>query len=146
MTTGSRASDPEFKQLVFDQRVGQTPFSTPLEPGQFYWRVSGVRGGVEGIRSSARHFRVRRSLGGPPLHVALPPSVVRVDRYVVAGTTQPGATVLAAGQRDTADDRGGFAFEVALKPGVNVVVVEAIDELGNSSYASAIVNAKFEGR
>jgi hypothetical protein len=51
---------------------------------------------------------------------------VQTSTVTVAGLTVPAATVEVNSQVVTADDTGSFEAQVALEPGQNVIVVEAI--------------------
>jgi hypothetical protein len=141
------ARDREFEDVKIDERPRRASHrSGALEPGKYWWMVSSMVAGVEGVPSPVGTFAVRRSLQGPPLRVTMPPAVVRGDHHLLEGRTEPGATVVAGGQRVKAGADGRFAVDVTLEPGMNAIIVEAIDRQGNSSYASTIVNAKIKGR
>jgi hypothetical protein len=74
--------------------------------------------------------------------VAFPTGVVAGDSFVLTGSTEPGMKVLVGGLPAAVDPDGRFAYRVGLKPGVNVVVVESMDEVGNVAYRSRTVNSK----
>ena len=42
----------------------------------------------------------------------------------------------------TLSKTGGFSYPLQIRQGVNVIVVEAIDEAGNVAYRSELVNGK----
>ena len=72
----------------------------------------------------------------------------------IAGTGYEGRTLesIIAVSHEAADAAvfnqasGEFEVALALRRGINVVVVEAVDAAGNVAYASELVNAKFERR
>jgi hypothetical protein len=46
--------------------------------------------------------------------------------------------------KPVATDRSGrFSRRIALRHGINIVVVEAVDAAGNTTYRSQLVNGKF---
>ena len=56
---------------------------------------------------------------------------VRTDAVVVHGVTSPGARVLIKGVSASVDADGGFQAEVALAPGINIILIVATDSAGH---------------
>ena len=140
------ANDLLFHERVLDEYSTRSQFVFGnLRAGSYYWRVSVVRsGGVEGTSSEPRPITVVQDQK-PPRLVLLAPGVsqpVRVDRILVRGQSEAGAKVYINGKPAEVEADGSFARTAALKTGVNVIVVEAVDPAGNTSYQSRIVNRK----
>jgi hypothetical protein len=135
---------PQFEGVVIDERLATSLFSTgSLNSGTYYWRVSAMRAGAESAPSPPRTLVIASEQRPPGLAVEFPAAAVSADRCVVRGTTDPGTRILVAGQNVTVDASGAFEQGVALKRGFNVVVVEAIDRVGNTTYRSKVIEAKF---
>ena len=134
------SKDQHFKEVVVDEKVGAGEFVTgKLDKGEYYWRVSGVEGGLEGVFSRPGRCQLQQVLKSPELKVSFPPESVAAGPYLLSGTTAPGARVFVDGKEVVTPTPGAFQCEVRLKPGVNLVRVEALDVTGNASYASQIV-------
>jgi lipid-binding SYLF domain-containing protein len=57
------AEDPEFRQVLVDQRLGEASFTHPgLKTGQYFWKVSGRSGWLESAASAPAGFRVERDI------------------------------------------------------------------------------------
>jgi hypothetical protein len=135
---------PEFQGVVIDQRLSGTSFTYGnFASGAYYWRVSALRGGAEGPPSAPRAVVVSNVQRAPGLSVEFPPAAVYADHCTIRGTGDPGIRIVVAGERVVLDPEGRFERVVALKRGFNVVVVEAIDRVGNTTYKSKVVEAKY---
>lgn len=138
------ARDAKFREVVYEGRLDEAAFAhTRIAPGTYHWRVSTLAGVVEGPWSRPWRASVVPDRDGPSLAVEFPKEPVRADRWMVEGTTEPGCTVRVAGELVPVDAEGRFRGEVRLEPGVNVVVVQAIDAAGNVVYASEHVTARY---
>ncbi|HEU4402059.1 MAG TPA: hypothetical protein VFT43_08130 [Candidatus Polarisedimenticolia bacterium] len=138
------ARDRGFLDQVASESAGGPVFTLGnLRAGRYYWRVRAVRAGLEGPESATREFVIVQDRRPPPLAVTFPGHSVAQQEILLRGTTSPGTKVSAAGQEATADGNGRITFRLGLKRGVNVVVVEAADEIGNVTYRSSIVNANY---
>lgn len=72
----------------------------------------------------------------PDLTIETPEDGVTVKDYLMQfrGTTEPGATVIAAGEWDAdVDDEGQWEIIMGLNSGTNIVSFTAIDEAGNET-------------
>ena len=131
------ARDSDFRSLVDDDRVSSPGFAQGnLEPGNYFWRVSAMRGSAEGERSVSRPLTIVEDLAPPFLQVSFPDERVEHATIVVRGETEPGADVFVGSARVPTDGAGRFSHEVELRPGWNLVVVEAIDSAGNVAHQS----------
>ena len=131
------ARDSGFKSLVDDDRVFSTGFAQGnLEPGNYFWRVSAMRGSAEGKASVSRSLAVVEDIAPPFLQVSFPEERVEQSTIVIRGETEPGADVFVGTARVPTDAAGRFSHEVELTPGWNLVVVEAIDSAGNVAHQS----------
>jgi hypothetical protein len=65
---------------------------------------------------------------------------IAADKVTVKGRTAPGATVVANGIADVADDSGNFAIVVPLEAGLNAIDVVAVTEGGDQTEVLLMVN------
>ncbi len=138
------ARDPGFLDLVASESAVEPGFTLGnLRAGHYYWRVRAVLAGLEGPESETRGFVIVHQRKPPSLTVEFPDSVVRQPELVLQGKTTPRSKVLVRGAEATVDGAGRFTARINLKRGVNLVVVEAIDEIGNVSFKSGVINATY---
>jgi hypothetical protein len=138
------SADQTFRKILFDRRHGENWFMHGnLKNGAYYWRVSSIRDGLEGKPGKPLRLEVRQSLVPPPLTVSFPAGAVRGDRFVLQGTTSPGITIFVGEKQLQPDAAGAFSCEVLLRPGMNLVTVEAFDAAGNAAYRSQYVQGGF---
>ncbi len=136
------ARDALFGDLAVDARLDAPEFvHGNLAAGRYWWRVSALEGDAEGRGSEPRALEVVHDPVPPPLVVALPAAPVGEGVLVVRGSTEPGATVFVGDAPAAVAPSGDFEGRIALRPGPNVVVVEAMDAAGNVTYRSAVVLA-----
>jgi hypothetical protein len=135
-----------FGNCEIDQRVSGPELVTgKLVHGSYYWRVSRFQHGVEGRVSRVGECRLQQQLGPPPLRVDFPKEGSAGAGYLLSGSSEPGCRVFIDGVEVEVGEAGAFARAVALKPGVNLIRVEALDATGNASYASRIVYRRSDG-
>jgi len=135
------ARDPRFKEIVHDVVTGNNTFTHGnLKQGDYFWRVSSVSADQEGPFTSARHFTLIKDMDPPVLEVSYPQLPAGEDVLELTGTTEPGARVFVGGSPAQVDGKGRFRYRLVLKNGPNVVVVEAVDKVGNVAYFSRIFN------
>jgi hypothetical protein len=138
------ARDREFHDLVASQEVNGSEFvHGNLKAGTYYWRVAGVRSGARGRASEAYRLDVALENAPPALDVEFPDGPVAGPRTRIRGATEPGAGVFIGEANVPTGLDGSFEYELALDRGINVVVVEAIDAAGNTTYRSRLVNAEY---
>src|SRR6266571_2452433 len=138
------ARDPAFRSIVDEDYPALARLTHGnLRTGTYYWRVSGLDGTREGAFSPPRHFEVTQDREPPFLEVRLPPPTTKENRFRLAGRTEPGARVLVGGERVPTNEAGEFEYDLQLRPGINLVVVQAVDPAGNVSFRSQMVNLKF---
>jgi hypothetical protein len=137
------ARDAEMNDVLVDESVASPGHRfASLTSGRYFWQVNGTSDGIESAPSGIRSFRLERDRSAPTLQVDLPVLAVETDRLLIRGTTDPGARVLVGNTPVAPDRSGAFEYSLALRPGPNLVVVEAVDAHGNASYFSEYVNAK----
>jgi hypothetical protein len=135
------ASDPEWSEVIADERVSGTEFvHGNLPEGRVYWRVSGLTGWAESAPTSTRRLELRRDATPPRLDVVFPDAPAADGQALLRGTVEPGSEVFVGDQPVVPGPDGSFEVALPLEPGTNVVVVEAIDPAGNISYRSKIVS------
>ncbi|TPW18767.1 MAG: hypothetical protein FD130_29 [Halothiobacillaceae bacterium] len=138
------AKDAAFNDIVFDSRVTGSFFEHGnLKQGEYFWHVIGIgKNGSEGTPGVQRSVTVVQDVEPPRLQVKFPKVVQGQLQYPVQGVTERKARIFIDGQEVMPQATGEFSHEVTLKPGVNIIVVEAVDLAGNVSYQSETVHGK----
>ncbi len=138
------ALDEEFKQLIVDELVEEAVFSHGnLRRGQYFWRVKAIRNWVEGEYTKARLLNIEQDRDPPSLEVTFPPRFSEQPSITLIGSSEVSAQVLVDGHEVALNEDGSFSYDIELLQGVNVLVVEALDEVGNVTYKSGMVYGKF---
>jgi mannose-6-phosphate isomerase-like protein (cupin superfamily) len=138
------ARDPGFRDLVVSERLTEPALTLgDLRPGQYYWRVRSLQGDLSGPDGVTREFSIVQDRKPPLLSVNFANGLVRRQNIVLTGVTEPGTKVFIDGQKVSVGGNGRFTHTLSLKRGVNVVVVEAVDDTGNVAYRSRIINASY---
>lgn len=132
--------DERFRRCLVDEKVAAPRFATgKLDSGSYFWRVSGLRDGLEGGFSRTGRCRLEQVLKAPQLKVQFPEQRASAGPFLLTGSLEPGSRIYVNGTEAVSDGSGGFRHEVVIKPGVNLLRVEAVDATGNASYASRVV-------
>ncbi len=138
------STDPQFNDIVHEDTIRGTRFSHGnLKAGNYFWRVSPANSDWNDSFSSTRHFTLVQDLVPPLLEVEYPDSPVTGEVLELKGFTEPEAKVFVKGIPVKVDALGQFEHDLFLQHGSNVIVVEAVDEVGNVTYFSRILNAEF---
>jgi hypothetical protein len=138
------ARDPDLAEVVLDVVTTEDEVSVrTLAPGKYSWSVAAIRNGGAGAWAPASAIALLRDEEAPPLHVEWPEGVVREKTCRLSGTTEPGAHVFAGDAPTRSGPDGRFEIEVELTRGANNVVVEAVDDAGNSAYQSWMIKAQY---
>ncbi|MDH5377670.1 MAG: hypothetical protein OEX00_05060, partial [Gammaproteobacteria bacterium] len=133
----SIARDPEFRDIVEETLVSTTSYQNfELAAGTYFWRVYSVEHDTIGVPSKTRRLTVIKDDEPPKLIVNFPPKIVNKSRYTISGVTDPGATVYVDGVKTKVNGSGRFSYDLELRPGINILVIESIDNVGNTSYKS----------
>jgi len=136
------ARDAEFSDRVVDDNVVGTSFTHgALGPGNYYWHVRSRTGWAQSAQSTVRRLSVSQDLDPPALVLDQPPDRIQAGAWRLLGLTDADATVFVD-EIPVPHDGGRINHPVELRPGANVIVVKAIDRVGNLSYAPLLVNAK----
>ncbi len=136
------ARDPAFSDRVVDDDVVATTFTHgALGPGTYYWTVRSRVGYAQSKPSPVRRLLVAQDTVPPMLELDPPPDTIQAGAWRLHGRTDADATVFVD-EVPVEHDRGRIDYPFELRPGANVIVVKAIDGVGNLSYASLLVNAK----
>jgi hypothetical protein len=139
------ARDPAFREVVFDEAVsGDSVAIGSLPPGDYAWHVNAVRGGIDSRLSPARRLSLVLDDVPPALDVSFPGAPVEDDHCVIEGAAESGCRLFVAGESVAPGPDGRFSLNIPLKPGTNLVVVEAVDAAGNSSYRSQLVRRRVQ--
>ncbi len=134
------ARDPRFKNLVLDRKLAVPELVTgTLDAGSYFWRVSGITEAREGFFSRTGRCDLLQLLKAPDLKVDFPPQSAAAGSFTLTGSVEPGARVYVNGVEVPEGGDGGFAHNLVLKSGVNLIRVEAVDQAGNASYASRVI-------
>jgi hypothetical protein len=140
------AKDENFRHVDLDERTNQTSYSIGnLTKGKYWWTVTSIRGGVDGNPSQPRTFTMIEDRVAPVLRVTRAEARTHEAKLVLEGVSEPGARVFVGGAPATVQDDGRFSFVTPLQPGVNLVVVEAVDAVGNAAYRSQEVHRVLDG-
>ena len=135
------ARDPSFHDIVTDEQLSKPRFiQGNLKKGTYFWKVSTLEKTCEGSFSETRQFRVVQDQEPPTLQVRFPPKTIHSESYTLCGKAEPGARVFVGGRRVRTTRTGEFHYNLKLRPGTNVIVVEAIDAVNNVAYRSQRVN------
>ena len=136
------ARDPEFSDRVVDDDVLGTSFTHgALGSGTYYWTVRSRAGWSQSAESTVRILKVVQDFEPPTLELDAPPDTILAGAWRLQGRTDPDATVFVD-EMVVEHDNGRIDYAMELKPGANVIVVKAIDDVGNLSYAPLLVTAK----
>ena len=136
------ARDPEFLDRVVDDDVIGTSFRHgALGPGTYYWHVRSRVGWMQSRMSAVRRLHVIQDTAPPSLELESPPATVTAGQWRLHGKTDSSAQLYVDNLPVQHDD-GRIDHPIELKPGANIIVVKAMDEVGNLNYASISVNAK----
>jgi len=135
-------------QEINSRRTRTNASAKVTAEGAFYWRVASVGAdGDTGPFSAFRRFRVSGGGRGvtstdktaPPLTMKQP-FLVGSQFYIIAGATEPGATVFVNDEEVDVDSNGAFQKLVSFgKLGPNTVVIKAADAAGNTTVKSQTV-------
>ena len=136
------ARDPEFSDRVVDDDVIGTTFTHgALGSGSYYWYVRSRVGWSQSERSAVRRLTVTQDLVPPTLELEPPPDTIQAGLWRLHGRTDADANVFI--DEIPVEHQGGrIDHPIELKPGANVIIVTAVDAVGNMSYAPLLVNAK----
>ena len=127
--------------MVDDNVVGTSFTHGALGPGNYYWHVRSRTGWAQSAQSTVRRLSVSQDLDPPALVLDQPPDRIQAGAWRLVGRTDADATVFVD-EILVPHDGGRINHPVELRPGANVIVVKAIDRVGNLSYAPLLVNAK----
>ena len=134
------SKDPGFTDCLYDERVQLPEFVTgKLAKGHYFWRVSRLERGVEGEYGRVGRCELVQLLDAPKLQVDFPVEHPAAGPCRLTGRAEPGSRVLVDGSEAACRETGQFERELQLKPGVNLIRVEAFDAVGNATYASRVV-------
>ena len=136
------ARDAGFSDRVVDDDVIGTSFRHgALGPGTYYWHVRSRVAWSQSQMSTVRRLRVIQDTVPPSLELDSPPATVVAGPWRLHGKTDASAH-LYVDDSPVPHDGGRIDYLMDLKPGANIIVVKAMDEVGNLNYASISVNAK----
>ena len=136
------ARDTEFSDRVVDDDVVGTTFTHgALGSGTYYWYVRSRVGWSQSEQSAVRRLHVAQDIEPPRLELDPPPDTIQAGAWRLHGQTDADATVFVD-EIPVEHESGRIDHPIELRPGANVIVVKAIDDVGNLSYAPLLVNAK----
>ncbi len=136
------AREADFSDRVVDDDVVGTTFTHgALGSGTYYWTVRSLVGWSQSEQSAVRRLQVTQDLTPPTLELDPPPDTIQAGAWRLHGRTDADAIVFVD-EVPVKHDNGRIDHTIEIKPGANVIVVKAIDSVGNLSYAPLLVNAK----
>ncbi len=139
------SKSPNFEGNILEAPTLENNFTLGnLQAGTYYWRVSSLAGRDDEIFSDSRAIHVFKDTVPPKLTVNFPEEeIVDTSLVTITGQTDPDATLYIINKQVQLSESGAFRYELKLKEGINVVVVEAIDEVGNVAYKTKYLDSKF---
>jgi hypothetical protein len=136
------ARDPEFSDRVVDDNVVATKFTHgALGAGTYYWTVRSRVGWSQSEQGAIRRLQVKQDLDPPTLELESPPDTIQVGTWRLRGRTDADAIVFVD-EIQVEHENGRIDHPIELQPGANLIVVTAIDDVGNLSYAPLLITAK----
>lgn len=136
------ARDRDFSDRVVDDNIVGTSFTHgALGAGTYYWTVRSLVGWSQSEQSAVRQLKVVQDTLPPILELDPPPDTILAGAWRLRGRTDADAIVFID-EIPVAHDNGRIDHSINLKPGANLIVVKAFDDVGNLSYAPLLVNAK----
>lgn len=135
------ARDKAFKDIVTEQQVSRSFFKHGnLRHGKYFWRVRSLDRDKDALFSETREIRVVRDTKPPVMKVNLPQgNKITSNTFELTGTTEPDASVFVNSKPVAVKENGSFKYKLKLKKGTNVVIVEAVDTAGNTTYKSEML-------
>jgi FecR protein/Glucodextranase, domain B len=130
------ASDADFAQMTLSQwGLKDNSFHTDdLDLGSYYWRVAALdKFGLPGARSASWRFHVSTDVTPPYVALNAPEerAIVRDAPVRVAGESEAGASLALNGEPVMLQDDGSFEASYQPAPGLNEIVLAAVDAAGN---------------
>jgi len=138
------ARDPQFSQIVYSGEIeGREWVHGDLVAGDYYWTVASISQLAESKPTALHHFTLEQDLTPPALEVELPEEVHGQQVLLLRGSAEAGAQIYVADSPITAGPDGSFEYSLTLQQGLNMIVIEAIDAVGNTTYESRYVTARY---
>ena len=135
------ARDAGFTDIVADSRLPLTKMSHQnLSAGRYFWRVTALDGWHRSRPSNVSSVNLVRDLQAPALIVEPVATVPGQLQAVVSGHAEIGSQIFVQGERAGESNNGRFRHVVKLNAGANLITVEAIDQVGNVSYATQLTH------
>ncbi len=141
------SDEPSFKNLVLNETVSHTAFvHGNLKKGVYFWRVAAIDAlGVKGTWSPLSKIEVVQLLEPPALQVLFPKKddVINQKSITIHGISDPSATLYINGKALVPKKKGQFQHKVQLKKGINLIVIESVDRVGNMSFERRLISRKY---
>lgn len=136
-----------FSQTILQETLPRSEFLYGnLKKGVYFWRVAAVDDkGVNGRWSAVRKIEVVQLLKPPYLEVSFPSKdeVINETTIVIRGKSDRQAKIYINGGVPQARDVEGFTHELSLKKGMNLILVESVDQAGNVSFERRLISRKY---
>lgn len=152
------ATDRDFKNIVLDKKFEAEdrlrPGEEGLKPGAYWWRIAIVDLlGTEGRFSDPRYYTVGIKRPSSAIPVDLKNAIVIAspaeEAYIDADNTRVSGILRDDRLRVSVNDKpvradadGNFVATVALKPGMNEILIKVTDPKGNSTEISRRVTRR----
>ena len=135
------AKDKQFSDIVMKKHLDRSYIENKtFGEGTYYWRVRSKNGGLDGVFSEVRTFKIEEDNEAPELVVNLPPDSYAKREYTITGAGEPGTVMFINNEPVKIKGNGKFTHTIQFNKGSNTIVIEAIDKAGNVTYKSKIVN------
>jgi len=136
-----------FRNPVLSESLSKSEFLYGnLKKGVYFWRVAAVDDeGVIGRWSPVRKIEVVQLLTPPSLTVSFPSrdEIINKKTIVVRGISEREAQIYINGENPQARNAEAFSHEVPLKKGMNLILVESVDQVGNVSFERRLISRKY---
>jgi hypothetical protein len=138
------ATQRDFSDFVIDTVIERPEFAHGnLQAGVYFWRVSSISNGLEGIPGKVSRLELVKKAAPPDIQVFFPDGAVNTNRYALRGISTPPETVYVNNEQVLVDKSGKFIVELNVRPGMNLVTVEAVDRVGNAAYKSGYIEGRY---
>jgi hypothetical protein len=139
------ARDRDLNDVVWAGELSRPEFvHGNLPSGRYFWSVKSVSDRAESRASVVNSLRLEQDLEPPELHVERPQEAVPTEQLVIRGMAEPGSELFIKNRTVPLGASGAFEYTMKLNPGLNMIVIEAVDQAGNSAYRSQYVTARFD--
>jgi len=141
------AREAKFGNPLLNESLAKSKFLYGnLKKGVYYWRVAALDDkGVRGQWSVAQKIEVVQLLNPPRLEVSFPEKddIINQVSIIVRGVSDAQAKIYINGDDPSERNAERFAHELPLKKGMNLILIESVDQAGNVNFERRLISRKF---